>query len=193
MKWQLPWRRSRSSTPEPEGSTEAPPEESEIVGALGPPTIEPHECFYKTFHDHPGPCPRCGGPLRQRHQAYLVETWHQEQPADSFIIGGSFGWFCSKCSVVVINPEDVIEFLQAPPHHWDIGRIVYLVGFADLEAIPEEKAYLPLGSEDNPLPVVEFTRITYLDEPTSLLPPQPPRRSKKARKRKKRRKRKRRR
>jgi hypothetical protein len=120
----------------------------------------PRECIYQEFDEQPGPCPRCGSPLRQSWQTYLVITQHGEEMADSFMTGGDIGWFCTRCPTVVINPEEVTKLLMQPLPHWDIGEEFVLLGIVDLDAIPEEKRDLPLGDDDNPVPLVEFTNIS---------------------------------
>lgn len=122
--------------------------------------IIPRECIYQEFEDQPGPCPRCGGPLQQSKQSYLVVTRHGEEIADSFMIGGDIGWFCTRCPTVVINPEEVTKYLAHRLPHWDVGKEFTLVGIVDLDAVPEEKRDLPLGDDDNPIPLVEFTNIS---------------------------------
>jgi hypothetical protein len=129
----------------------------------------PRECIYQEFEDQPGPCPRCGGPLEQSRQTYLVVTQHGEEAADNFMIGGDIGWFCARCPTVVINPEEVDKFLMHPLPHWDIGEEFTLVGIVNLDAIPEDKRDLPLGDDDNPIPVVEFTNISHDKEQTPLV------------------------
>jgi hypothetical protein len=120
----------------------------------------PRECIYQEFGGQPGSCPRCGGPLQQSMQTYLVVTRRGEEIADSFFIGNEMGWFCPRCPTVVINPEDVREFLTHGLPKWDIGTEFVVAGIVDLDAIPEEKLHLPLGHEDNPVPLVEFTNVS---------------------------------
>ena len=120
----------------------------------------PRECIYQEFEGQPGPCPRCGGPLQQSSQTYLVVTQRGEEITDSFMIGGDIGWFCARCPTVVINPEEVNKFFTHPLPNWDIGEEFALAGIVDLDAIPEEKRDLPLGDDDNPIPLVEFTDVS---------------------------------
>ncbi len=121
---------------------------------------EPRECIHESFKDHPGPCPRCGGFLQQSRQTYLVVTRRGRKIADSFIIGSDFGWFCTHCPTVVIDPADVSKMLQNTLPHWDVGSEFAVAGIIDLDAVPEEKRHLPLGDDDNPIPLVEFTNIS---------------------------------
>jgi hypothetical protein len=120
----------------------------------------PRECVYQQFKGRPGPCPRCGGPLQQSRQTYLVATRRGRKTTDSFVVGSDMGWFCTRCPTVVINPEDASKLLQHGLPHWDIGSEFAVAGVVDLDAIPEEKQHLPLGDEDNPIPLVEFTNIS---------------------------------
>jgi len=122
----------------------------------------PRECIYQEFEEQPGPCPRCGGPLQSHNSAgYLVIAKREGEVTDDFIIGGGdIGWFCPRCPTVVINLEKVREFLMHPLPHWDVGGEFVLAGIVDLDAIPEEKQDLPLGGDDNPIPLVEFTKVS---------------------------------
>jgi hypothetical protein len=120
----------------------------------------PRECIYKKFEKQPGPCPRCGGPLQQSRQTYLVITQRGEEMADNFMIGGDIGWFCTRCPTVVINPEEVTKYLAHRLPHWDVGEEFAVAGIVDLNAVPKEKHHLPLGDDDNPIPLVEFTNVS---------------------------------
>jgi len=46
---------------------------------------------YKSFKRKPGPCPRCGGVLKQNNQSYMIASRTGGRKADSFVIGGDFG------------------------------------------------------------------------------------------------------
>ncbi|MDY7078338.1 MAG: hypothetical protein SXV54_15585 [Chloroflexota bacterium] len=119
----------------------------------------PRECVYQQFEEQPGPCPRCSGPLRSHTATYLVDTRSGGKSTDSFFIGNDMGWFCARCPTVVINPEEVSEFLMHSLPHWNVGTEFAVLGIVDLDAIPEEKQNLPLGHDDNPVPLVAFTNI----------------------------------
>jgi hypothetical protein len=137
------------------------------IAGPGPPSEEipiditvPRECIYQQFKGEPGPCPRCGGPLQQSRQSYLVATRRGRKIADSFTVGSDMGWFCTRCPTAVINPEDVSKLLQYSLPHWDIGNEFAVAGVINLDAVPKEKEHLPLGDDDNPIPLVEFTNIS---------------------------------
>lgn len=120
----------------------------------------PRECVYQQFKGEPGPCPRCGGPLQQSTQTYLIATRRGKKITDSFLVGNDMGWFCTRCPTVVINPEEPSDMLQHGLPHWDSGNEFIVLGVIDLDAIPEEKQHLPLGDDDNPIPLVQFTNIS---------------------------------
>lgn len=126
------------------------------------PTIDiktPRACWYQTFSATPGPCPQCGAILHQSHQSYVIATRRGHQTADTFCMGGDFGWFCPACPTVVIDPAQVSKMLSYSLPHWDVGTSFAALGIIDLDAIPAEKANVPLGDDDNPIPLVQFTSV----------------------------------
>ena len=167
MKPPSPYRRATT------GELEEVVEETPAVEEAPIDITEPRECIYRRFEDHPGPCPRCGGPLQQSSQTYMVATRRGRKITDSFMVGSNFGWFCTRCPTVVINPDDVAEMLQHSLPRWDVGHEFAMVGIVDLDAVPEEKNHLPLGDDDNPVTLVEFTNVS--DQTT---PRRPARKSK---------------
>ena len=98
--------------------------------------------------------------MQQSRQSYLVATRRGRKIADSFTVGSDMGWFCTRCPTVVINPEDVSQLLQHSLPHWDIGNEFAVAGVVNLDAVPKEKEHLPLGDDDNPIPLVKFTNIS---------------------------------
>ncbi len=119
----------------------------------------PRECVYQQFEERPGPCPRCGASLQSHTATYLVDTRSGKQSTDSFFIGNDMGWFCARCPTVVINPEEINEYLMNSLPHWNVGAEFTVAGIIDLDAIPDQKQHLPLGHDDNPIPLVAFTNI----------------------------------
>lgn len=130
--------------------TEAPPIDPSV----------PRVCIYQGFKDEPGPCPRCQGALHQQHQLYTVATRRGSRMTDTFMISSDFGWFCEDCPTVVIDPASVAEMLSFSRPDWDAGDAFALLGLVDLDAVPEDKSHLPLGDDDNPIPLVEFTEVS---------------------------------
>jgi len=127
---------------------------------------QPRECIYREFKGQPGPCPRCGGPLRTSYQTYMVITRRGNKTTDSFMMGSNtLGWFCENCPTVVINPLEVNDKLQYQLPHWDIGDEFVVVGLVNLDAVPPERRHLLLGEEGNPIPLIKFTNISNAQTP----------------------------
>lgn len=104
----------------------------------------------------------------------MVATRRGTKRADSFIIGSDLGWFCSHCPTVIIDPQDISEFLQHSLPHWDVGNEFSLLGIVDLDAVPEEKRAARLGTDDNPYPLVEFSSVSDEAGASSLPAPKTP-------------------
>jgi hypothetical protein len=128
-----------------------------------PPLIDPsvpRVCIYRGFEGEPGPCPRCKGALYQQHQLYTIATRRGSRMTDAFLSSGDFGWFCEDCPAVVIDPASVGKMLSFSKPGWDTGDEFSVLGLVDLSAVPEDKSHLPLGDDDNPIPLVEFTDVS---------------------------------
>lgn len=149
MKLSFPWRRPIE---ESKPATRAIPATAD---ALIDVTI-PRECHLRSFEGQPGPCPRCGGLLHKSMQTYLVSTRRGRRIADSFMMGSDFGWFCDSCPAIVVNMAEVSKLLQHRLSHWDIGKEIAVLGIVNLEAVTDDKRDIPLGDDDNPIPLVEF-------------------------------------
>ena len=119
----------------------------------------PREALYQSFAGQPGPCPKCGSELHMMAQTYMVATREGDRLADSFIIGGDFGWFCKSCPVVVINMVKVGEMLSFRKRGWDIGAEFLVLGIVNLDAVPASKRHLPIGAPGNPVPLVKFRNL----------------------------------
>jgi hypothetical protein len=120
------------------------------------PTIE-RKAIYKSFKGKPGPCPKCGGVLKQSHQSYMLATQTGGRKADSFMVGGDFGWSCAFCPTVVLNKDELGKMLSYSMPGWKIGKEIAMLGILDLDAVPANKSHLLLGSPGNPVPLVKFS------------------------------------
>jgi hypothetical protein len=108
-------------------------------------------------------CPLCHSMLENEYQTYVMVT-RSGGEATPFITGNDNGFFCPECPVVVLDRkgfERTVEGLAERPD-WGISGAVRfgVLGIVDMDAIPEEKKHLPLGSDDNPIAVVEFLHET---------------------------------
>ena len=120
------------------------------------PKIE-RKAIYKSFKGKPGPCPQCGGVLKQSHQSYMLATQTGRRKADSFIMGGDFGWFCASCPTVVLDKDELDKLLSYRMPGWKIGKEIAVLGILNLDAALTNKSHLPLGVPGNPLPLVKFS------------------------------------
>lgn len=97
-------------------------------------------------------CPECGKTLKKEYQTYVVFTG-EGNDAESFILGNDGGYFCSDCPVVVLDTD---TFAQTLPSGDSSSLKCMVAGLVDLDAIPADKEDIPLGDEENPIPLVEF-------------------------------------
>lgn len=116
----------------------------------------PRRVVYQSFETSPAACPQCDGCLQQSKQTYSVATRRGRKLLDSFVMGSDFGWYCDSCPVVVIGTLQVRALLAHSMPHWDVGNEFCVEGIVDLDAIPEHKRHLPIGDENNPMPLIEF-------------------------------------
>ena len=122
-------------------------------------TSIPRECIPWEGQGDPGPCPRCGAPLKQEYVTYLVLTRQDGKMADSFMAGSDEGWFCTQCPVLLLNSQELTEPLSFGLPKWNVGDESAVVGIVDLNAIPADKANVPIGAPGNPVPLVEFSNL----------------------------------
>lgn len=108
-------------------------------------------------------CPLCHSTLVIEYHSYVMATWSGEE-ATPYITGNDNGSYCPECPVVVLDRkgfERTIEEMAGRPD-WEISGAVRfaVLGIVDMDAIPEDKQNLPLGGDDNPIPIVEFLHET---------------------------------
>lgn len=120
------------------------------------PKIE-RKAIYESFKEKPGPCPKCGGVLEQSYHSYMVASRTGGRQADSFIVGGNFGWFCASCPTVVINKDELDKMLNSSMPGWKIGKEFAVLGMLNLDAVPSNKSHLHFGAPGNPVPLVKFS------------------------------------
>ena len=87
-------------------------------------------------------CPDCGGVLKNEHHVYLIAV-RESGRIDSFIAGTDAGAFFGKLVTVGVDDVRNVQFMA--------------FGLVDLQAIPTDKSSMPIGSDDNPVPLVKFT------------------------------------
>src|SRR5262249_30001942 len=108
-------------------------------------------------------CPLCHTMLvnEYRHYVAVARSGGEAQP---FMTGNNYGSFCPECPVVVLDrkgfEQTIAEMAEKPD--WGISGAVQLavMGIVDKDAVPDDKKHLPIGGDDNPIPLVEFLRET---------------------------------
>jgi hypothetical protein len=102
-------------------------------------------------------CPQCKGELESEHRAYVVVI-RLSGILDQFILGTDCGYFCVDCPTVVLEKERFAQVIE-----FGIGvsqEIEFVVmGTVDMAAIPADKRDAELGTDDNPIPLVEFMNL----------------------------------
>ncbi|MDJ0764251.1 MAG: hypothetical protein QNJ97_14810 [Myxococcota bacterium] len=99
-------------------------------------------------------CPRCGELLESERHTYLIGIRNSDGETGTSMVGGEGGYFCPDCPTIVLNHkqfEDYVALAADGP-----ASAFTAIGAVDLDAVPEERSHLPLGEDENPIPVVEF-------------------------------------
>lgn len=101
----------------------------------------------------PDKCPKCDTSLEAEYHTYLFLI-KEGSDVVTFMTGNNGGSFCPQCPVVVLDHEVFAETALAGGS--SPNNTFTVVGIVDLNAIPEEKQHIPMGDDDNPIPLVEF-------------------------------------
>ncbi len=102
-------------------------------------------------------CPRCGQSLVQEYGPYIVATRSGRRMTDKFILSGKFGYLCPGCETGVVHMPELTEMLYGSPSKpgWKKGPEFAVLGLINLDAVPPEKAHIPIPDLD-PLLLVPF-------------------------------------
>ena len=102
-------------------------------------------------------CPRCNVNLEREHHSYLVAI-DEKGELETLMMGHDGGLFCPNCPTVVLDSQVVEDLIASyAEDHIESQTVKYVIfGIADLDAIPEEKRSLPLGDDDNPIPLIKL-------------------------------------
>jgi hypothetical protein len=105
----------------------------------------------------PVSCPRCGQALIQETGPYLVATRRDWRLTDNFMASGDFGYLCAGCDTAVIHTPELATMLYGGPSRsgWKVGPEFSVLGLINLDAVPPEKAHIPIPDLD-PLPLARF-------------------------------------
>lgn len=114
----------------------------------------PRRMYWSENLGQRGVCPECGARLEQEMHSFLA-VMKTKCGTDEFIIG-NHGYFCSDCPLVVLVRGSFAELLSVAV----TPTAFTLKGIVDLDAVPHDRAHLPLGDDDNPIPLIEFTNLS---------------------------------
>jgi len=98
-------------------------------------------------------CPKCNAPLEKKGKDYAVAV-KEDGETESFIMSCDGGAFCPTCPAVVLDSRVFSKMLSSVVQKSSARYSV--VGMVDVDAIPEDKQDIPLGDDDNPIPIIEF-------------------------------------
>ena len=107
-------------------------------------------------------CPLCHSTLENEYHHYIMVTRSGEETT-ALGAANDYGAFCPECPVVVLDKNGferlARENVEKNPDWKMSGDLSFIViGIVNLNAVPEDKRHLPLGGDDNPIPIVEFLR-----------------------------------
>lgn len=111
----------------------------------------PREKYFKDELHNSKKCPKCDSPLEKQYASYMVVVKGEE---DALMMGNDTGLFCPKCPVIVLDKEIFARNIFTVSHKKSI--YFHVAGIVDIDAVPENKKSVPLGEDDNPIPLVEF-------------------------------------
>jgi len=112
-------------------------------------------------------CPECGSKLIEKDCSIILCVKSKTDEAE-FMTNLSGSHFCINCPVVVFD-RDKVEQAALIGINEDRDVKYYIAGIVDLEAIPEEKREMEIGTDENPTPLIPFlpdlnTNTTYKAE-----------------------------
>jgi hypothetical protein len=99
-------------------------------------------------------CPQCSRELETQYQMYMLAIKERKEVVP-FLTGNDAGSFCLQCPTVVLD-FDKFEQLASAATRDKYNTTFAVIGVVNRDAIPEDKADVPLGDDDNPIPLVEF-------------------------------------
>ena len=99
-------------------------------------------------------CPECGSNLIEENCTILLYV-KTDSDEGEFMTSLSGSHFCKICPVVVFDKGIIAQAAK-----FGIGgarNLRYIIGgIIDLDSIPDDKKHLEIGSDENPVPLVQF-------------------------------------
>jgi len=120
----------------------------------------PRKMFWSDKLVNKKKCPLCHSALENEYHTYAIAVLGGGETA-TFIAGNNAGSFCPECPVVVLDRKGfdrvIGEIIEESPDLRISGAVSFaVIGIVDTDAVPEDKRHLPLGGEENPIPLVPF-------------------------------------
>jgi hypothetical protein len=119
----------------------------------------PRQMYWSNAVKNSKICPICGTSLEKEYHSYVMVVRIKNEN-EQFAVGTDGGYFCPECPVVVLDRDKFIELASVGLESagYDESSVELAVaGIVDMDAIPEDKKDKPLGTEDNPIPLVSFS------------------------------------
>ncbi len=118
-------------------------------------------------------CPKCRARLEKEYHTYLI-AGRKGKESEFFITGNDNGYFCPNCAIVVLDYDMFAKLISMYSRNFGFVDFAVL-GIVNIDAIPEDKKSMPIGDEDNPVPLVQFTnKPEDISDVKQLLSPHPP-------------------
>jgi hypothetical protein len=122
----------------------------------------PRRMFWSDSLVNKKKCPLCHSTLENEYHHYIMVI---QSGKETTALGAAndYGAFCPECPVVVLDKNGferlAREDVEKKPDWKMSGELSFIViGIVNLNAVPEDKRHLPLGGDDNPIPIVKFIR-----------------------------------
>ena len=122
----------------------------------------PRKMFWSDSLVNKKKCPLCHSTLENEYHHYIMAV-RSGKEITTLGVGNDYGAFCSECPVVVLDRKgferNVGGIVKENPDWKMSGDLRFVVlGIVNMDAVPEDQRHLPLGSDSNPIPLVEFLR-----------------------------------
>jgi hypothetical protein len=129
----------------------------------------PRKVFWSDRVPNRHRCPLCHARLEKEFHAYAYQVVKEDGTEAIYVVGGNLGAFCPQCPIVVLDMKEAVGMLAGTLGAREGKPVRFIViGILDMDAIPPEKANVPVGGEDNPLPLVFF--VDKIDPPAAKPP-----------------------
>jgi hypothetical protein len=99
-------------------------------------------------------CPECGSPTIEYGCTILLGA-ETETDGGELITNLSGSHFCESCPVVIFDKHQIAQAAQLGMR--TSKKVKHgIIGIVDLDSIPKDKRHLEIGTDENPVPLVEF-------------------------------------